>query len=197
MRYMNTSLNHIKSAGERWLRQQLFLFSDEFREAQAPINRTSQAEDQPSRNNRYQVIGLNYQLQHCRAFYPEDREDYFTEETRRFKQVYQKQCYHNAQILALDDPSLEYYEGFYVTSNLPIPINHGFCVRDGVTLIDPTVEKFGIDTLEWYGMPIPSKYWRNKISETGQAAAVLYPFINDEIRAGNIVLPKTKGHDYG
>lgn len=190
---MNSSFEHIKSSGERWLRQQLLLFSDEFQKASKTMG-VSETDSFSRSHNRYQVAGLQFQLQHCRAFYPEDQEMYLADKKTRARPVLRKQCYYNAQMLALDDPGLSYYEGFYVTDNLPFPINHGFCVRKEkghYRLIDPTVEEFGIVTLEWYGMLIPRKYWQNRISETGYASAVLYPYITEQIKASNIV-PSSK-----
>ena len=49
-----------------------------------------------------------------------------------------KQCFYNAQQLALFKKGYVYFEGF-VTTDIGFPIHHGWCVTDSGILVDPTL----------------------------------------------------------
>lgn len=49
-----------------------------------------------------------------------------------------KECYSNAQTLAIHDPSLKYAEGWAVRMPVPFPVLHAWCVDANGSAVDPT-----------------------------------------------------------
>lgn len=78
-----------------------------------------------------------------------------------------KQCYSNSLIGNLLH-NLEYWEGYYLTE-IGIPLEHGFNVRDE-KVVDFTSQEFKIKTTEWFGIKIPDEV----ISEYHQSEEKLY-----------------------
>lgn len=72
--------------------------------------------------------------------------------------IKQKECFKNSFLMAIMDDSIEYYEGFYVCGDIPIPIEHAFNIKgDAVEVSDFTAQKFGIPVVEWFGIQIPKR----------------------------------------
>lgn len=52
--------------------------------------------------------------------------------------------------------SIEYYEGFYVCGDIPIPLEHAFNIKGNtIEVSDFTAQKFGIPVVEWFGVKVP------------------------------------------
>lgn len=69
--------------------------------------------------------------------------------------VKQKQCFANSAIIALST-GFDYYEGYYVNEELPIPLPHAFNVDPATgAAFDATVQKFGFNIVEWFGVKVP------------------------------------------
>lgn len=71
--------------------------------------------------------------------------------------IRRQQCFNNSFLMATcGDDSLEYYEGFYVCGDIPIPLEHAFNLKgDAVEVSDFTAQKFGIPVVEWFGVQVP------------------------------------------
>jgi len=65
----------------------------------------------------------------------------------------QNECYRNALLASLTT-DLDYYQGYYVTENVGIPLEHAWNVKDGQVL-DFTAKKFNIPIVEYWGVEIP------------------------------------------
>lgn len=68
--------------------------------------------------------------------------------------IKQKECYKNSLLAALTIPELEYWEGFYVTEGIPLPLSHAFNVEEG-KVVDFTAIKFNINVEEYWGIQVP------------------------------------------
>jgi len=55
-----------------------------------------------------------------------------------YKRGQMKECFSNSANAALADFSLTYYEGLAVSSSLPMPIHHAWCVQEGGGIVDLT-----------------------------------------------------------
>lgn len=71
--------------------------------------------------------------------------------------IRRQQCFNNSFLMATcGDDSLEYYDGFYVCGDIPIPLEHAFNIKgDAVEVSDFTAQKFGIPVVEWFGVQVP------------------------------------------
>lgn len=101
--------------------------------------------------------------------------------------IRRQQCFKNSFLMAIVDDSIEYYEGFYVCEDIPIPLEHAFNIKgDAVEVSDFTAQKFGILVVEWFGVKVPKwileewlngdqyltplqYYYRTKILQNGKA----------------------------
>jgi len=84
----------------------------------------------------------------------------------------QKQCFYNSHILLTRYDDFEYYEGWYITENLPIPIEHGFIVYKG-KIIDITVNsKFKV--IEYFGVKIPTEFVCTRILKNRYSDSMLF-----------------------
>lgn len=98
----------------------------------------------------------------------------FTEKDgrRKFNKVFKKRfkgCYYNAQMLALDNKELEYYEGWGVTKAIGFPLDHGFNVAGG-----KVVDISWPDGVEYFGISIPPDFIREEMLRTETAGAILF-----------------------
>ena len=66
-----------------------------------------------------------------------------------------RECFRNS-LLSAFAYGFEYYEGYYLTDALPIPLEHGFNrAYNHDVVIDMTANKFNIPVIEWFGVQIP------------------------------------------
>jgi hypothetical protein len=97
-----------------------------------------------------------------------------------------KECFYNAQRMALFNDGFVYFEGF-VSAGLGIPIHHGWCVTETGILVDPTLrinsrKRFSIGNCvigvppkgweyhgRWFDNTIIQKMW----TETQNAGSVV------------------------
>ena len=73
--------------------------------------------------------------------------------------IKKKQCFKNSLLMTmLGDDNFEYYEGYYVCRDIPIPIEHAFNIKgNAFEVSDLTVQKFDIPVIEWFGVQIPKR----------------------------------------
>lgn len=70
--------------------------------------------------------------------------------------VKEKQCFNNSFLTAIRN-GLEYWEGFYICEDIPIPLEHAFNKKGKSNfVIDTTAQKFEIPVEEWFGVKIPN-----------------------------------------
>lgn len=70
-----------------------------------------------------------------------------------------KMCYRNAGLLALDDASLTYVEGF--TTTIGIPIEHAWCIDAEGEVIEPTLKPGGANA--YFGVPFRTSFLRSEL----------------------------------
>jgi len=110
------------------------------------------------------------------------------EASRRFKRAMSlkpKECFYNAQTLAMTFPNLTYYEGHATGSIIPVP--HGWVVdeRHPDVVIDPTwVDLETVDggrpAPDYFGMPIPTEFISQHWIETGMSTDLI-PYYLDSL----------------
>ena len=67
----------------------------------------------------------------------------------------QNQCYKNSLLTAIS-LGFDYYEGYYVFTNIGIPFEHDFNRhQNSEQVIDVTAEEFGFEVEEWFGIKVP------------------------------------------
>jgi len=98
----------------------------------------------------------------------------FTEkgDPKKFNKVFKKRfkgCYYNAQMLALDNEELKYYEGWAISGGVGFPLDHGFNVAGG-KIIDVSWP----DGIEYFGIEIPLDFVRREMLRTEIAGTILF-----------------------
>lgn len=94
----------------------------------------------------------------------EDAEKYHQE----FKKVF-KGCYFNAQVMALDNKELTYYEGWRITEKVGIPMEHAFNIVEG-KVVDIT----WADGIEYFGIEVPIMFVTGEFIKRRTAHPVLF-----------------------
>lgn len=79
-----------------------------------------------------------------------------------------KQCFYNAQMLAINDPTLTYVEGY---AQSVIPIHHGWCRDADGCVIDPTWKD--PEGKLYFGVGFRTEYVRQQILDTGFAGSLI------------------------
>lgn len=95
---------------------------------------------------------LGWLLRHGRFFGPAKLID----GRRRGKE---KQCYYNAQRLALRTPAWTYVEGFALSDSPPCPCEHGWCITSDGAVVETTWEVQGSC---YFGVPLATNYLRRR-----------------------------------
>jgi hypothetical protein len=67
-----------------------------------------------------------------------------------------KECYVNALMLALRNPTLTYVEG--KVGVFGVPIDHAWCVDENNIVVDPTIDNNDGRVLDYYGVPFRTAY---------------------------------------
>lgn len=75
-----------------------------------------------------------------------------------------RMCFGNAYACALRDRSLIYVEGFTVVCG--VPIDHAWVTRDGITIIDPTIEGDEFSRGPFFGVPIKLDFVRERVRKS-------------------------------
>lgn len=95
-----------------------------------------------------------------------------------------KQCYYNSQMAAIAaNGKIDYYEGWYVTEHLPLPLEHGFNVYDGKVIDNTSTGRFGVE--EYFGIKIPLSFVRTNINDTSRAEPLLFKYWLSQKKNGN------------
>ncbi|MAH46017.1 hypothetical protein CMI37_09305 [Candidatus Pacearchaeota archaeon] len=89
-----------------------------------------------------------------------------------------RQCYYNSQLASLNTP-LDYYEGWYVTENLPIPLDHGFNIYNGKVVDYTAYGKFKVE--EYFGVHVPDNFILSFMDKTGMSDALLGRYYGEVI----------------
>jgi len=109
----------------------------------------------------------------------------FTEKTdpKKFNKAFKKRfkgCYYNAQMLALDNKGLKYYEGWAISKPIGFPMDHGFNVAGG-RIIDVSWS----DGIEYFGIEIPLDFIRKEMLRTEIAGTILFRWwMKNKINSG-------------
>jgi hypothetical protein len=100
------------------------------------------------------------------------------------EQMTPKMCFMNAFILVdeqvggllgEDVPDLTYCEGYVLSSGLPIPIHHAWCVTDDGTLVDPTLQdRTTEETVTYFGVRVADFEGLNEVLEETGTYSVLF-----------------------
>jgi hypothetical protein len=103
-----------------------------------------------------------------------------------------KECYYNAQLMALDS-NIKYYEGYAVSGQLPlgydrkkrefvhlnIPIEHAWLVLNG-KVIDITWHD--LSKPDYFGIEIPKEFIQRHILDTEKAEQLLWLYITNKLK---------------
>lgn len=130
-------------------------------------------------------------LDNAKSFTEVDREQ--SELLSKKIQAEIKNCYYNSWRVANTDFSLDYYEGFVIDKELPIPIEHSWLVNTRGVVIDPTLiisgdrfkkqmKKYGVKTREginrigseYFGVKFTNKQVNQFAIKTKTAGSYLY-----------------------
>lgn len=82
----------------------------------------------------------------------------------RFEDCQPKLCYSNAQAIAVECPEFTYVEGFAISANVMLPLEHAWVMKDGYA-IEPTWSEPGI---AYFGIPFNRDWWLQFIRERRQ-----------------------------
>jgi hypothetical protein len=109
----------------------------------------------------------------------------FTEkiDSKKFNKIFKKRfkgCYYNAQMLALDNKELKYYEGWGISEGIGFPLDHGFNVAGG-----KVVDISWPDGIEYFGIEIPLDFIRKEMLRTETAGTILFQWwMKNKINSG-------------
>lgn len=120
-----------------------------------------------------QKIYYDWVLKNGRSFTDKDRNK--DKEKELIKQNHphnQKECFFNSQMLPTVNKDFEYYEGWYITENLPIPLEHEFIMYNG-KIIDVTVNS-RFKVIEYFGVKIPTKFVCIRILKNRRSESMLF-----------------------
>jgi len=81
-----------------------------------------------------------------------------------------KACYYNSQMALFELKDAKYYEGWYIATDIPIPLEHGFLVENE-KVVDLTAN--GMKVKEYFGVSIPSKFVSEMILKYEMAQSIL------------------------
>lgn len=99
-----------------------------------------------------------------------------------------KMCFANCFKLAMENQDkLAYCEGYVLSSDLPIPIHHAWCVEEDGTLIEPTIgDKAEGETITYFGVKVPDfNDVFDVIEETGTYSILFKRFGHEMIERRN------------
>jgi hypothetical protein len=93
-----------------------------------------------------------------------------------------KECYANSLHIMNEQNEIGYCEGWMISSNIPIPIEHAWNIKDGKVL-DFTSTLWGRDDEErlYFGVQIPSNFVREECIKTGVTGPYLQSFAYEQL----------------
>lgn len=92
-----------------------------------------------------------------------------------------RECYYNSQMLTVStNGKYKYYEGWYQTDVIPIPLEHGFNVYDG-RVVDMT-QSATRRSDGYFGVHIPVDYIRDHMFKTEMADTILGKYWAENFR---------------
>ena len=118
-------------------------------------------------------------LNNGKGFKPLSRKEYEKLNSRIDRRGYKqykkvKMCYYNSQMICADlhrrGIDAKYYEGYYLTDKIPIPLEHAWVVIEE-KLYETTPHR---DVSEYFGVEIPIVDVLNHQVETGMAEPLLW-----------------------
>ena len=86
-----------------------------------------------------------------------------------------KECYYNSQLLSLNS-SFQYYEGWYLWEDIPLPLEHGFNVLRGKVVDTTRFDENRKRRRSYFGVHIPTKFVAKNMRESGMAEQMLYKY---------------------
>jgi hypothetical protein len=92
---------------------------------------------------------------HTPAPRPRQKKSQKEEGTRRFRKSKLKECFANAQRLALAHDGLTYCEGLAWADGVPLVIEHGWCLAEDDSVIDVTWDAVGA---AYFGIPFRRQF---------------------------------------
>lgn len=111
------------------------------------------------------------------------------------EQMTPKMCFMNAFILVEEQqgallgdevPELTYCEGYVLSSGLPIPIHHAWCVTADGTLVDPTPQdRTAEEIVTYFGVRVPDFEGLSKVIDETGTYSVLFK------RQGHLLVERT------
>jgi hypothetical protein len=126
--------------------------------------------------NQPQVKFYEYLFLHGEQFSAVDKEK--SEKIRTDRLCKLKECYYNAQLMALDS-DMKYYEGYAVSGQLPLPVNHAWLVSNG-KVIDTTWHD--LNKPDYFGIEIPKEFIQRHILDTEKAEQLLWLYITNKLK---------------
>jgi hypothetical protein len=126
--------------------------------------------------NHPQAKFYEYLLLHGEQFSEVDRKKSERIRTERFCKP--KECYYNAQLMALDF-DMKYYEGYAVSGQLPLPVEHAWLVSNG-RVIDITWHD--LSKPDYFGLEIPKEFIQKHILNTEKAEQLLWLYITNKVK---------------
>lgn len=93
-----------------------------------------------------------------------------------------KECYANSLHIMSSGEDIGYCEGWMVSSNLPIPIEHAWNIKDGKVL-DFTATLWGRDDEErlYFGVQMPKEFVISEMLKTGVTGPYLQAYVYEQL----------------
>ena len=122
--------------------------------------------------------GMTLQLEKGTGYEPDkDAVGLVYEYSHLLSSIELKSCYKNSLLASLVNDDLEYWEGFYVTEGIPLPLNHAFNVKEG-KVVDFTAVKFNISVEEYWGIQVPKEVLEAYMETEQFYTALQFYFMN-------------------
>lgn len=115
------------------------------------------------------VVRNRYVLEHAHFYPPAER-------PKKYRKGKRKNCWGNAQLLAMDHPELNYVEGFAFGQSNALAFEHAWCVTENGMVVDTTWPEPG---LVYYGVPFDRealmKHLEKTVAGKGETRPIMEP----------------------